>query len=164
VTATGSALVTVHLLDLPVPLAARSRQWFEELMREFALIQAGAADDHESRAVPAQLMAMVDRLTAQFSGVNDEPRDRLEAAIDRGDPVIADHAMDLPVEAEPAIRALAAMLDAADDYCRQGQHLLTLATADDLLTYRRWYLGQIADQLTGAAATPWPEFARNGAA
>jgi hypothetical protein len=153
-------MVTVHLLELPVPLAARSRQWFEELMREFALVRAGAADDHHGREVPAKLMTMVDELTARFSGVNDEPRERLDAAIDRGDQAIADHVMALPVEAAPAIRTLEDLLDAADEYCRQGQHLLTLATPADLIAYRRWYLGQIADQLTGAAPTPWPRFRR----
>jgi hypothetical protein len=105
-------------------------------------------------------MEMVDALTSRFSGVNDEPRERLDAAIDRGDPVIADHVMALPVEAEPAIRTLEDLLDEADEYCRQGQHLLTLATPADLLAYRRWYLGQIADQLAGAAPRPWPQFRR----
>jgi 2-polyprenyl-3-methyl-5-hydroxy-6-metoxy-1,4-benzoquinol methylase len=151
-------LKTVHLLQLPVPLAARSRQWFEELMREFALIHAGSVDDHESRHVPARLMDMVDALTSRFAGVDDEPRKRLETAIDRGDRVMPDHVMDLPVEAAPATRALGDMLDEADEYCRQGQHLLTLAPPDDLLDYRRWYLSQIADQLHGAPPTPWPEY------
>jgi hypothetical protein len=156
-----SELVTVHLLQLPVPLAGRSRQWFEELQREFSLISAGAADDgadgHEGHHVPRRLMAMVDTLTARFAVVHDEPRERLEDAIDRGLLVLPDHVMQLPVEAAPATRALGDMLDEADRYCRQGRHLLTLATPDDLLAYRRWYLGQIADQLEGAAPVAWPD-------
>ena len=52
------------------------------------------------------------------------------------------------------------MLDEADRYCRQGRHLLTLATPDDLLAYRRWYLREIAEQLAGAAPVPWPVYAR----
>ena len=159
-TAAGVELVTVHLLELPVPLAARSRQWFDELLREFALIRAGEQDDHDGREVPARLMEMVDALTTRFSGVNDEPRQRLDDAFDRGDRVIADHVLALPVEAASAIGALGELLDAADQYCRQGQHLLTLATPDDLVAYRRWYLGQIADQLHGAAPVPWPQFRR----
>ena len=159
---TGSAqLVTVHLLQLPVPLAGRCRQWFEELTREFSLISAGAAGDaadgHEGHHVPRRLMAMVDALTARFAAVNDEPRERLEDAIDRGLLVLPDHVMQLPVEAAQATRALGAMLDEADRYCRQGRQLLTLATPDDLLAYRHWYLGQIADQLEGAAPVAWPD-------
>ena len=150
-------LLTVHLLQLPVPLAGRSRQWFEELMREFSLISASAADEDDHPHVPRRLMAMVDALTARFAAVQDEPRERLEAAIDRGQLVIEDHVLQLPVEAAPATRALGEMLDEADRYCRQGRHLLTLATPDDLLAYRRWYLGQIADQLEGAAPVAWPD-------
>jgi hypothetical protein len=161
---TASAeLVTVHLLQLPVPLADRSRQWFEELTREFTLISASAADDDDHPHVPRRLLEMVEVLTQRFAGVRDEPRERLEAAIDRGQLVIADHVMALPVEAAPATRALADMLDEADEYCRQGRHLLTMATPDDLLAYRHWYLGQIADQLEGAPPVAWPD-ARGGAA
>ena len=149
--------VRVHLLELPVPLAARSRQWFEELLREFALMSAGAADGHEGAHVPARLMQMVDMLTSRFSSVSDEPRERLEAAAARGDAVIADHVMDLPEEAAPATRALADLLDEVDRYCQQGRHLLTLATPPDLLAYRRWYLSEIVAQLQGAAPTAWPD-------
>jgi hypothetical protein len=47
------------------------------------------------------------------------------------------------------------MLDDADEYCREGRHLLTLATPPDLLAYRRWYLQQFVDQARGRPATPW---------
>lgn len=167
--ATEADRVTVHLLELPVPLAARSRQWFEELLREFALVAAGATDGHDGHHghdgphVPGRLLQMVQLLTARFSAVSDAPRERLEAAIDRGDRVIPDHVMELPLEAAPATRALGDMLDEADRYCREGQHLLTLATTDDVLAYRHWYLGQIVDQLAGASPTPWPVFLRGGA-
>jgi hypothetical protein len=153
----SSELLTVHLLQLPVPLAGRSRQWFEELLREFSLIAASAADDDDHPPVPRRLMAMVDALTARFAAAQDEPRERLEDAIDRGLLVIEDHVLQLPAEAAPATRALGAMLDEADRYCQQGRHLLTLATPDELLAYRHWYLGQIADQLEGAAPVSWPD-------
>ena len=41
-----SPLIDVHLLALPVPLAARSQQHFEELMREFVLIATGHQQGH----------------------------------------------------------------------------------------------------------------------
>src|SRR5919107_439946 len=41
-----SPLIEVHLLALPVRLAARSQQHFEELMREFILIAAGQHEGH----------------------------------------------------------------------------------------------------------------------
>ena len=153
----------MHLLLLPVPVAARARQQFEELTREFALMHAGAADGHGAE-VPRRLMDMVEVLTTRFAGLNDDARERLDAAIDRGDEVIEDHVMSMPPEAGPASRALGDMLDEADDFCRQGRHLLTLATPPDLVAYRRWYLGEVADQLVGAAPTSWPQYRALGAA
>ena len=149
--------IAVHLLEFPVPVAAQARQHFEELMREFELIQAGAADG-DAPEVPRRLREMVHALTTRFASVSDEPRERVEDAIDRGDQVIDDHVMLLPPEAGPATQGLAAMLDEADEFCRNGQHLLTLATPAELVTYRRWYLGQVIAQVGGAAPTPWPQY------
>lgn len=152
-TAAADGLVTVHLLELPVPLAARATQHFEELQREFALMAAtGQSAEHET---PVRLLSLVAALTAQYGGVSDEATQRLDAAIDRQDDVIADHVLHLPAEAAGATQALADMIEEADEYCRQGRHLLTLATPDDCVAYRRWYLGQVLDQLAGRPARPW---------
>ena len=151
---TAADVRSVHLLALPVPLAAASREHFEGLMREFALIAAAEEDnDH----VPARLMELVTTLTRQFAGANTAADQRLEDAIDSGQEVIDDHVLELPAAAAPASQALADIIDEADDYCRRGEHLLTLAFPPVLDAYRRWYLGQVVDQLGGAAPVPWPD-------
>jgi hypothetical protein len=104
------------------------------------------------------LMALVDLLVERYSGLNDDARNRLEDAIDRGDQVIADHVMQMPPEAGQAAQALGAMMDEAEAFCRQGKHLLTLAEPAEVLAYRRWYLDQIVAQLADAAPTPWPQY------
>jgi hypothetical protein len=149
-------LVPVHLLQLPVPLAARAQQWFEELMREFTLMHAGTAEAAH-REVPARLTEMIDTLTTRFAGLNDDARNRLDAAIDRRDLVIADHVMHLPHDAAAASIGLGAMLDEADEFCRQGQHLLTLAEPAEVRAYREWYLAEVVKQLGGGTPTPWPQ-------
>ena len=153
---TAPTLTAVHLLALPVPIAAKAQQHFDELLREFALMQGGSHDEGHA-AVPRRLLEIVDRLTKQFAAVNDAARERLEAAVARGDQAIDDHVLELPAEAGPASSALGDILDEADEYCRQGKHLLTLATPPDCLAYRRWYLSEVIEQLQGAAPTPWPE-------
>lgn len=140
-------------MALPLPVAAKAQQHFDELLREFALMQGSDDEQH----VPRRLLEIVDRLTKQFAGVNDDARARLDAAIASGHPVIDDHVLELPPEAGPASSALGDVLDEADEYCRQGKHLLTLATPPDCLAYRRWYLSEVIGQLEGAAPTPWPE-------
>jgi hypothetical protein len=155
-------LQTVHLLELPVPLAAKTQQHFEELMREFTLVAASAHGGHPDHHVPVRLMQLVDALTQQFAGVTSDAEQRLAEAIDRGQTVIADHQLDIPAAAGPASQALGDLIDEADDYCRGGEHLLTLASPPDCVAYRRWYLGEVIGQLAGAEPIPWPqsEYAR----
>jgi hypothetical protein len=150
-------MTTVHVLELPVPLAAKAQQHFEELMREFALISSGADAQHENH-VPRRLLDLVDVLVQQFGGTTSEPEQRLADAIERGDEVIADHVLEVPPEAGPASQALGDLIEEADEYCLRGEHLLTLATPPDCVAYRRWYLGQVVDQLAGKPPVPWPQY------
>jgi len=89
------SLVAVHLLALPVPLAARSQQHFEELMREFLLIADGHQHGHSPHEVPARLMNLVHTLVQQYGAVTGPAEERLADAIDRGDQVIEDHLLTL---------------------------------------------------------------------
>lgn len=153
----ASASVAVHLLALPVPLAAKSQQHFEELMREFVLIAAAQQQGPSEHGVPARLMNLVETLVQQFGAVTSDAEERLADAIDRGDQVIDDHLLAVPAEAGPAAQALGDLIEEADEYCRQGQHLLTLATPADCVAYRRWYLGQVISQVQGAAPIAWTD-------
>jgi hypothetical protein len=149
--------VEVHLLQLPVPLAERARQHFEGLMREFTLIAAGNEEGGSQHPTPARLIELVDALTVQFAGVSTEADQRLQDAIDARLEVIDDHILVLPPAAGPASQALGDMIDEADDYCRAGEHLLTLASPADCIVYRKWYLGQVISQLAGATPVAWPD-------
>jgi hypothetical protein len=152
-----SSLVPVHLLALPVPLASKSQQHFEELMREFVLIAAGHQHGRSEHEVPARLMDLVETLVQQFGAVASDAEERLADAIDRGDQVIEDHVLNVPATAGPASQALGDLIDDADEYCRRGKHLLTLATPAECVAYRRWYLGQVITQLQGAAPVAWTD-------
>ena len=153
----NAATITVHLLQLPVALAEKSRQHFEELMREFALIAAGQDAGQARHQVPARLTELVDALTVQFAGVTTDAEQRLQDAVDAQVPSIDDHVLELPPEAAEASIALGALIDEADVYCRQGAHLLTLASPPDCIAYRSWYLGQVVSQLAGEAPVAWPD-------
>jgi hypothetical protein len=61
----------------------------------------------------------------------------------------------VPLAAGEACVELNAMLDEADEFCREGD-LLTLATPADQVAFRRWFLGEFVEQLGGGAPTPWP--------
>lgn len=61
-----------------------------------------------------------------------------------------------PVEARAATLALRQMLAEADEYCRAGDELLTLAAPPDIAAFTGWYLQEFLRQLDGAAPQPWP--------
>ena len=149
----------VRMLQLPVQVWAASKEHHDELLREFALMTAGLEDrDDESPPVPVRLLRLVADLTASFAGSSDEREARLFAAAARGDEVVDVLEFALPEAAGPACVQLEQLLDEADDYCRAGHHLLTLATPDELRVFRSWYLAQVRDQLSGAPAEPWPAY------
>ena len=155
---TVAELLPVRLLELPVQVWAASQEHHDELMREFALMTAGLEDrDAEAPPVPVRLLRLVERLTVEFAGSSDAQRERLFAAAARGDEVIDVLEFHLPAAAGPACSELELLLDEADEYCRTGEHLLTLSTPDELRAFRAWYLGQIREQLGGAPAAPWPD-------
>ena len=79
----------------------------------------------------------------------------MEAALERGE-IAIDLTYRVPPVAAGAVQALDEMLDEADEYCRRGDHLLTLAAPPESVRFRKWFLGGFTDQFGGAAPTPWP--------
>jgi hypothetical protein len=149
---TPDELVPVHLLDLPVRIAAAADEHFTELHREFMLIASSTEDDHH---VPARLLALVMSVTVDYAGLNEEATRRLEQAIADGETSLADHVLRLPPSAGGAAQALSDILDEAEEFCRDGHHLLTLAAPPDVVAYRHWYVEQIQLQLCGEDPVPW---------
>ena len=160
----SAALVTVRLLALPVGLFAAAQQHSDELMREFTLVaerldDVAAGDGSPGRRpVPARLVEIVTALRGSYAGFTGEQEARLAAAVKAGEPVIDELVYRIPASVGAAAAHLEALLDEADDFCRGGQHLLTLATPPELVRFRRWYLGEFQTQAEGGPATPWPEF------
>lgn len=146
-------LVTVRIVDLPVPLHVRATEHSEGLRREFQLLHEYTAQTGTA-TVPRRLLDLVDALRSSYSGFTTAQEDELEAAIASGKDQLS-LTFDVPADAADAARALGAMLEEADDFCREGQHLLTLAAPDEVVAYRRWYLSQFIEQIAGAAPTPW---------
>lgn len=146
-------LVAVRLLRFPVDVWARSSEHFEGLRREFTLI----ALHPQAGDVPRRLLELVNALVGEYAAtVADAARVRNEAHA-RGDKEIPELVYRAPLHARDATSSLARMLDEADEFCRRGDHLLTLATPPEMVAFRRWYLGEFTAQLQGQPPLPWPE-------
>jgi hypothetical protein len=155
--------VTLHevrLLGVPMALHAAAQEHSAELMREMYLIAQqlhASGADGIAEHLPVRLVELVEALTGEFSGMTVAQDRQLEDAVASGVESI-DLVYQIPAAAGAAAQHLGGMLDEADEYCRAGQHLLTLATPPQLLRYRQWYLGEFVRQLAGEPPTPWSEY------
>lgn len=150
-------LLTVHVIGLPIAVQARAQEHADELTRELTLIAAQLRQEGNIRDLPAVLVTLIEQLTAQYSGFTVEQERLLAEAITQGDQTI-DLTYRVPGAAGAAAQALGDILDQADVYCSTGRHLLTLATPDDLVTYRRWFLSQFTNQVTGKPPISWDDY------
>ena len=153
----AATLVEVRLEQLPLDVYRQTSEHNDELLREFALIKE--RDPDESRSVPRRLLALIAELEARFSAFSAEQTRQLEAALARGEKAI-DLVYRVPPEVRQATIDLGRMLDEADDFCREGKDLLTLATPPAALAFRRWFLEEFVRQIDGEPPRPWPEYAR----
>lgn len=147
-------LVTVELRRLPVELQARASEHSQELQREFVLIAEGLHHTDEQTPLPRRLLELVEALQRRYGGFTVEQEDALDRALRDGVPTL-DLTFRVPADVAGAAISLGELLDEADQYCREGRHLLTLATPPDLVEFRRWYLQQFVDQVAGGPARPW---------
>ena len=148
-------MVTIELRRYPLDLYLRSRAHFDELMREFQLVGFGVASGTSERPVPARLMDLVTEMTSRYAAQIEAIDAVRTAAIARGEQSI-DMSYEVPAAVKPLLEQLTAVLLECDEYCRQGEHLLTLATPPDVASFREWNIGEIMRQLDGQPSTPWP--------
>lgn len=156
-TEAASEFCEVRILGLPLAVQALAQEQHAELMREFALLEI-AAPTADDRHVPRRLRDLMSSLLDQYGAVGAGPDAEREAARARGD-VTVDLVYLTPVAVGAACKALAALLDEADEFCHSGARLLTLAAPVELVAYRHWYLGEFTAQCRGDQPTSWAAYA-----
>jgi anti-sigma B factor antagonist len=155
---TDDTLVEVRLLGLPAQVHDRVRQHIDALNREFELIRR---TEDGAGSTPDRLLTLIEELRERFGGIANDANESLQAAVERGDEAI-DLVYRVPAAVADASRQLGDLLDEADAYCEQGEHLLTLKTPTDGVVYRRWFLGEFERQIEGRPPIPWPSHVVTG--
>ena len=145
-------LITVHVLGFPLQVHARAQQQSAEMCREFQLVLGQEAVHPGS--VPARLLAISKALSGRYSGFTEEQERQIEEGIASGAERLDDLVFRVPDDVSEAVEQLGAVLDEADEWCRQGK-LLVLATPPDLVAYRTWYLQEFSRQAVGEDPRPW---------
>ena len=147
------ALVDIQILRLPVPVLRRAAEHSDALLREFRLILERRPG--EGRAIPGQLLTLVDELAGRYSGFNAGADADLQLAYERGAAWI-DLSYRLPADVGSAAARLDLLFDEADEYCRAGADLLTLSAPPDAVAVRKWFLQEFSRQAAGEPAQAWP--------
>jgi anti-sigma B factor antagonist len=143
-------LVQVRLLNLPVQLQRETSEHHDALIREFTLIKASS----ESGSLPQRLITLMDEIQERYRGVATEQRTMLQDAIEEGLTSL-DLTYAVPPAVAPALAEAGALLTEADEYCRAGRHLVTLATPPLCAAFREWFIDEFVRQVGGAAPQPW---------
>lgn len=150
-------LQDVRLLQVPLDVHAKTVQWHEDLTREFTLVgisESGEAEvADEGVSVPARLLTLVTELRGNYASFTDPATQALQDARRRGE-TYTDVTYTVPTAMADEVRRFDELLDEADAFCRTGD-LLTLAASPELVSFRRWFLGEFTRQLAGGKPTSW---------
>ena len=142
------------LKRVPVDVWQRASAHQDAIQREFEILMA----DLDDGSVPHQFAELAINLDVQFRGVGDTTWAQLYAAAERGESEV-DLVFTVPVEVASAAAEVNRMLDQVDEFCRDGEQLLTLATPPELASFRHWFLGEFTRQIeSGRPPTSWPQY------
>jgi hypothetical protein len=149
--ATDEQLFEVRLLNLPLRLLAEGREQHDEVMREFAVL---ALDEELDRnQVPKRMLELIDVLGRRYAARAAAPDAQIDAAIARGEQTI-DVIYHVPAHLTEAADQLQALMDEADEFCR-NQQMLALARSPQQVAFQRWYLEEFRRQIAGQPPRPW---------
>jgi hypothetical protein len=156
-------LITVVIHGLPVDVQSEAQQQTDELARELTLVAEQFRQQGNSSELPVRFVELVSALSGRYSVFTAAQERQLTDAIASGADTI-DLTYSVPASAAVAAAHIGDILDEADDYCRQGKLLLTLATPPHLVAYRRWFLDQFVGQAAGGPPVAWADYRAEPAA
>lgn len=140
----NDSVVDVILLDVPVPLWAKSREHLEKARADLAAAEGA----------PARLEALLEKLREDYPVVVETADAEVRsAAVRRAESV--DVAYPVPRRARADIESFHNAVIDLDTYARKAGRK-DLALPADSKNFWRWYLSEILKQLDGGFPTPWP--------
>jgi len=146
-----NGLHEIRLLNVPVRILVAGREHHDDVMREFAML--ALAEDMDAEHTPKRMLELVDVLGRRYAAAAARPDAEVDAAIARGETSI-DLVYHVPDHVADAADELAALMDEADEFCRE-RRLLSLARPPLVIEFSRWYLDEFRRQIAGEPPRPW---------
>lgn len=147
----GEGLHEIRLQNVALRLLVAGREHHDDVMREFAML--ALAEDMDAEHTPKRLLELVDVLGRRYAAAAVRPDAEVDAAVARGD-VTIDLVYHVPDHVAAAADELAALMDEADEFCRERK-LLSLARPPLVVEFSRWYLDEFRRQIAGEPPRPW---------
>jgi hypothetical protein len=144
----------VRIIGVPLDVYRAAAEHFDELKREFALLRM---EDDVAESIPNRLLEVSEQLSTRYGGFTSSPNEERDRALRRGDDSV-DLVYNVPVSVRDACVQLETLLEEADEFCRAGEHLLTLAAAPEVISFRRWFLREFVRQINGEDPTSWADY------
>jgi anti-sigma B factor antagonist len=148
----GEALVEVRLLGLPVEKWARWSSHHETIRRELDIVTTVRRDDLPIERIGIYLDVLGRRVGNLYEPMIEDLRTALHRGLTHLDLVLS-----LPEGFGVEAGQLNLLLEEINDFCREEDSLITVATPGDLVSFRRWLLGELAAQIDGAQPKTWDE-------
>jgi hypothetical protein len=144
-------LVAFRWIGLPIPAVDRTAEHYDSVLREFGMV----LERHPSAraTVPGRLLSLMDELT-QIGPLIAVIEQDLERGRQSGKDSV-DVELQLPRAIGPIALHLDNLLDEADAYCAEGRELLTLEPTDEVVSVRKWLIGELVHQAEGHAPVTW---------
>jgi anti-sigma regulatory factor (Ser/Thr protein kinase) len=141
--------IDVVILGVPLKLYVGFQSHFRELRREVRLLALAHAADYPLADDLSELFTALE--TELHAGIG--LTEFLEAPTEGS--TTADLTVRMPRTAAPTLQRFLALLDLADDFCRQ-ERLLSLARTNEQRLFQTWFLGEYVRQAEGRTPLAWP--------
>jgi hypothetical protein len=150
--AAAEPLRHIRVEHVPTALLNGAKSHLDDLVRDFALVNAAAAAHGKADQQLVDLAARLSHLAAELVGFRNQVRRQAIEAVQRGAPTLTLH-LDLPVSLRARLIDYQQALDEAEEHSLAGRLLAPAAPAEQT-QFRRWKLDRILEQLGNTPTVP----------
>ncbi len=140
------------LRDYPLRLWAEQIDYYQDVLREFAILLVG--EEQGGATAPRRLVKLAALISTHYAPLLAPLDEQRQEAWERGEDRI-DASMPLPPGVLAVLDDIRVVFAEVDGFCR-GQRMLCLPRSAELVAFSAWATAECQAQYLGAPPTPWP--------